>query len=829
MVGMVIVIVSCVLVVLAVVAGAAWWAKRSFDTAVVRVTERQVADRDAVLTAALQQVDVLNRSQMDAATRQVQAEVAARHQVIDSSLDEVRSEIRIDLERLGELVAKMGETSAQRFGQVDASLRSHAEVAARLNDSTASLREALSNPQARGQWGERMAEDVLRLAGFTEHVNYHKQTPIAAGVAGGGGGRPDFTFDLPKGHVLYMDVKFPMASYLRYLEADTDEARAQHLRAFLTRRARPGQGAGQARVRAREHQAVGRLRAAVPAQRAAHRVHPRARSGAARRRPRPARRDVLAAHAVRLPRRHPPGLRQLHGRADEQRDPRSRRRVQPAVAPLRRVDREGGPAPRRPAGRVRPSDDHPRARSSSVRCASSRRSASSGRSRSTPSSPASCPTNRPSRRRCGSSTAARSPPTGSDRAAAAQDFAPSCPSRSSTSRTGSTTRPIVDPEGTYTVGELAEVINRRIRGGEDGLWVRGEIQGWNARGPHAYFTLADDAADTPDAKAVIDVAVFAPSRNRLRPMLERHRLRLGDGIKVRIYGYLDFYAPRGQLKLVMTGIDPRFTLGDLAQQRDQVLRRLVAGGLVDANRQAAARARRRCTSASSPASARRRGTTSIRSWPRSGLGFQLSVCDVRVQGDHAVADGGRSHRLAGRPPARRHRGHPRGRRPQRAVGVRRRVDRPRHRRLAGARAHRTRSRGRPQHRRRGGVHLVQDAHRVRPGAGRDDRDVPGRGRARLRARRRRRTRRHRASRRGARRPCPPHRPAHPRRRRPCRGGPRPTACPAAHRRPAGARRRRRRWSNAAAARTACGRRRCSSPRPATSSRCTPAPAPSTPS
>src|SRR5204863_460628 len=54
-----------------------------------------------------------------------------------------------------------------------------------------------------------------------------------AGVAGVGGGRPDFTFDLPKGHVLYMDVKFPMASYLRHLEADTDEARAQHLRAFL--------------------------------------------------------------------------------------------------------------------------------------------------------------------------------------------------------------------------------------------------------------------------------------------------------------------------------------------------------------------------------------------------------------------------------------------------------------------------------------------------------------------------------------------------------------------------------------------------------------------
>ena len=60
-----------------------------------------------------------------------------------------------------------------------------------------------------------MAEDVLRLAGFHENINYVKQTQID------GGGRPDYTFPMPKGHDLYMDVKFPMAAYLRYLEAGT--------------------------------------------------------------------------------------------------------------------------------------------------------------------------------------------------------------------------------------------------------------------------------------------------------------------------------------------------------------------------------------------------------------------------------------------------------------------------------------------------------------------------------------------------------------------------------------------------------------------------------
>ena len=176
--------------------------------------------------------------------------------------------------------------------------------------------------------------------------------------------------------------------------------------------------------------------------------------------------------------------------------------------------------------------------------------------------------------------------------------------------------------------------------------MRGEIQGWSSRGPHAYFTLADDQADS---KAVIQVAFFAPQRERLRRLLERHQLVLGDGMKVRIHGYLDFYAPTGRLSLKMGGIDPRFTLGDLAQQRDQVLRRLLAGGHLDRNKRHPL----------SPVPLRIGVVTSVGSaaWhdfenelKSSGIGFRLTVCDVRVQGDRAVAMVARGiELLAGRP------------------------------------------------------------------------------------------------------------------------------------------------------------------------------------
>ena len=59
-----------------------------------------------------------------------------------------------------------------------------------MASTTGQLREALANTRARGQWGERMAEDVLRLTGFVEGVNYLKQAPIERGTVGGAeGGR----------------------------------------------------------------------------------------------------------------------------------------------------------------------------------------------------------------------------------------------------------------------------------------------------------------------------------------------------------------------------------------------------------------------------------------------------------------------------------------------------------------------------------------------------------------------------------------------------------------------------------------------------------------
>jgi DNA recombination protein RmuC len=150
-------------------------------------------------------------------------QLALRNAAVEQHMGDVRSE----LSRVTELVAVLQRERAEQQGRVETRLTEIASVSARLVDTTQSLRQALANPRARGQWGERMADDVLRAAGLVEGISYRKQSATAAGTV------PDFTFMLPGDRVLHMDVKFPVDNYLRYLEASSERERDQHAIAFV--------------------------------------------------------------------------------------------------------------------------------------------------------------------------------------------------------------------------------------------------------------------------------------------------------------------------------------------------------------------------------------------------------------------------------------------------------------------------------------------------------------------------------------------------------------------------------------------------------------------
>jgi DNA recombination protein RmuC len=154
-------------------------------------------------------------------------EIGSARSLIDQRLASLQEGMTAKLAEVTSLVKSLEGDRRQSMGEVSQRLEHAGEQIVQLTGITRSLREALSSTKTRGQWGERMAEDVLRAAGLIDGVNYIKQVTLVEGT------RPDFTFILPKERTLNMDVKFPFENYLRYLEAETEIDQARYKKAFL--------------------------------------------------------------------------------------------------------------------------------------------------------------------------------------------------------------------------------------------------------------------------------------------------------------------------------------------------------------------------------------------------------------------------------------------------------------------------------------------------------------------------------------------------------------------------------------------------------------------
>jgi DNA recombination protein RmuC len=166
----------------------------------------------------------LAKSKLDAERESSEKDLGTKKALIDQQLQRMSTE----LEGVTKFMQELEKDRVEKFGVLASQLKTAGEQTAALVQVTATIREALASTKVRGQWGERMAEDVLKLAGFVEKINYLKQKSIE-----GASSRPDFTFLLPNNLKLNMDVKFPLDNYLKYLEAQSEVDKAMYRTAFL--------------------------------------------------------------------------------------------------------------------------------------------------------------------------------------------------------------------------------------------------------------------------------------------------------------------------------------------------------------------------------------------------------------------------------------------------------------------------------------------------------------------------------------------------------------------------------------------------------------------
>lgn len=193
---------------------------------------------------------------------------------------------------------------------------------------------------------------------------------------------------------------------------------------------------------------------------------------------------------------------------------------------------------------------------------------------------------------------------------------------------------------TWTIAQLTDWVNAVIGetlGGE--IWIEGEISNLQrSNAGHVYFTLTEPAEEARGAPNTLAVTLFEWHRQNVNRHLKRSggAVRISDGVRVRIRGSVEVYGARSQLQLKMSGIDPVFTLGNMAAERARLLAMLDAEGLLRANallplgplpRRIAV-----VTSIGSAAHA-----DALHELSSSGMGFELFVVDARVQGTEAAA------------------------------------------------------------------------------------------------------------------------------------------------------------------------------------------------
>jgi DNA recombination protein RmuC len=141
----------------------------------------------------------------------------------DTNLENKKKLIDQNLEEMSKKLASIEKESTK----LNANLEDSKMETQNLRDTTTKLREILSSSQKRGQWGERMVEDILNFIGLIEDINYTKQVTVESGE------RPDFTFKLPKEKVINMDVKFPLSHYENYIETDDEFVMKNEKKEFL--------------------------------------------------------------------------------------------------------------------------------------------------------------------------------------------------------------------------------------------------------------------------------------------------------------------------------------------------------------------------------------------------------------------------------------------------------------------------------------------------------------------------------------------------------------------------------------------------------------------
>lgn len=144
-----------------------------------------------------------------------------------SVIEDIAKRMKEELERQQDKLEKAERDRISSFSELKKELENQRDKTEQLRITAEGLRSVLSNNQMRGQFGEQVAEDLLRMSGFVKGVDYEFNKEQKGSET-----RPDFTIFLPNKVRINVDSKFPYRNLQRMTETHDSLVKKELLKQF---------------------------------------------------------------------------------------------------------------------------------------------------------------------------------------------------------------------------------------------------------------------------------------------------------------------------------------------------------------------------------------------------------------------------------------------------------------------------------------------------------------------------------------------------------------------------------------------------------------------
>ena len=191
---------------------------------------QQASSEDITETIEQRLEDIVPKALMEAneyLVRTARESLSSETKQSRIDLENKRKEIERMVKSMDDYLKEAEKERIDSYATLKSSVEESRKITEQLSVNTENLKNVLSDNQVRGQFGERVADDLLKMAGFVRGVDYefNKQQE-------GSKTRPDFAVFLPDGTRINVDSKFPYANLQKMSDTDDQGMKEKYMKAF---------------------------------------------------------------------------------------------------------------------------------------------------------------------------------------------------------------------------------------------------------------------------------------------------------------------------------------------------------------------------------------------------------------------------------------------------------------------------------------------------------------------------------------------------------------------------------------------------------------------